>query len=236
MPVLISWSYSYPFDAQTIDSGQEADGVFFFARHLFEARGLFRTSACCEAAANYTFRGILLGYGRHARAGNFPGDWTGNDPPCARDSDLFGREHLNSGVRFSTSKPMLARAFTHALDFWAEILDMDWSIDNSRNCSIQIVDGHRSFFTTPAQAGRAQFPDQPQFQGWIAFNPKLVLSSTEQYAIAVHELGHLHGPPHNPNTASVMYFLHLDGPVSLDAAGLGNVAARHKLWTTHQYR
>lgn len=178
---------------------------------------------------------LFLACSFNAPAVDQPGEWSGNYDPCARHSEVLEPNHMHLGVRFSTSKPMLPTAFTHSLDFWAEILDIDWFIDNSGNCSIQIVDGQRSLFLTPAQAARAQFPDRPQFQGWIAFNPKLVLSSTEQYAIAVHELGHLLGLPHNPSTASVMYFLLLDGLVSLDGADLANVAARHRLRSTHQY-
>src|SRR5262249_25467687 len=115
-----------------------------------------------------------------------------------------------------------------ALNFWATVLEMDWHKENGRNCSIQILAGARSLFQ-PAEAARAQFPDRPAFQGWIAFNPHERLSEDEKFLVAVHELGHLFGLPHNRSARSVMYFACLEGPVFLDAADLAALAIRHKL-------
>jgi hypothetical protein len=56
-----------------------------------------------------------------------------------------------------------------------------------------------------------------------------VLTAGERYTIAVHELGHLLGLPHNPSAKSVMYYLNLDGLILLDTVDLAELCARHKL-------
>jgi hypothetical protein len=164
-------------------------------------------------------------------AGEQPGDWSGNYPPCDQHREVLKQEPKNLGIRFSTSDAALAAAFRRAMNFWATILDMKWYEEDSRNCSILIVDGDRGLFQ-PAEAARAQFPNRPAFQGWIAINRKMVLSESERYLVAVHELGHILGLHHSPNVSSVMYFLRLDGPLFLEADDLAALATRHKLRIT----
>jgi hypothetical protein len=135
---------------------------------------------------------------------------------------------MNLGVRFATSNPSLTAEFARAMSFWASILEMNWHKEDSRACAIQVVDGDLGLFRA-AEAARAQFPGTPAFQGWIAFNPSVSLPANELFLTAVHELGHLLGLPHSANASSVMYFLALDGPVFLDSADLGALAARHRL-------
>jgi hypothetical protein len=163
-------------------------------------------------------------------AGERPGDWSGNYPPCDRHEELLKRQHMTLGIRFSTSNHALAAAFAHALDFWATVVDMEWYEENSQHCAAQVLDGERRLFK-PTEAARAQFPDMPAFQGWIAFNRQADLSAEEQFQIAVHELGHVLGLPHNPHSTSVMFFLRVDGPIVLDESDMKALAARHKLRT-----
>jgi hypothetical protein len=156
------------------------------------------------------------------------GNWSGNYPPCDQHTELLKRGHMNVGVRFSTSNPVLAAEFARAMDFWAAILEMDWHEENSRNCAMQIVDG-RDWLFQHAQVARAQFPEAALFQGWIAFNPRVRSVRSDLFRTAVHEIGHLLGLGHSANASSVMYFLRLDGPLFLDGADLAALAARHKL-------
>ena len=158
-----------------------------------------------------------------------PPNWSGKYPPCNRPSDLLSREHVDLGVRISTSNPALARQFARAMEFWAQVVDLDWRRVDSQDCSIELVDGTPELFDTVGMAARAQFPDRPGFEGWIAFNPGARLTEHEMFVISVHEIGHLLGLPHNPDGSSVMYFLELDQLATLDAADLSALAYRHKL-------
>lgn len=171
---------------------------------------------------------LVMVSGLAAWPGELPGGWSGDHSPCDRHQEVLKREHMNLGVRFSTADAGLAADFARAMDFWAAILDMEWHEEDSRDCSIQIVDGEPGLFPS-AEVARAQFPGRPAFQGWIAFNPKKDLPRSERYLVAVHELGHLLGLAHNPSARSVMYYLCLEGAVLLDAADLAALAAHHRL-------
>ena len=172
---------------------------------------------------------LLVTGGRFCMAEGLPPNWSGDYPPCDRHPDLLSREHTDLGVRISTSSKPLARQFARAMDFWAEILDIDWHEVTSQACSIEVVDGTADLFNSATIAARAQILDRSAFQGWIAFNPGSRLTGHDLFVISVHEIGHLLGLPHNPNGSSVMFFFKLDDSLSLDAADLAALAARHKL-------
>jgi hypothetical protein len=157
-----------------------------------------------------------------------PGDWGGDYGPCDRHGELLKTGRLRLRVRFSISDEHLTRAFTRALKFWATVLDMEWRREDGRECSIHVFIGDAGLFRA-AETARAQFPERSAFQGWIAFNPKVLLSEDEQYLVSVHELGHLFGLPHNPSAQSIMFFLGVPGPLWLNAADIEVLAARHKL-------
>lgn len=162
-----------------------------------------------------------------------PPNWTGDYAPCKRHADLLSREHVNLGVRISTLNVVLARQFERAMDFWTDIVDLDWHEVDSEDCAIELVDGTPQLFDSANPCGclsaRSQFPDRLAFEGWIAFNPRLKFSKQEMFLDSVHEIGHLLGLSHNPSDLSVMYFDELDKSASLDSADLEALAARHKL-------
>jgi len=164
--------------------------------------------------------------------GELSGNWSANNSACEGHSVLLEKGHLNLGVRFSTSNPELVTASARELDFWATVLDMEWHEDTSRGCAIQIIDGHPGLFIR-AQVARGQFPNQSGFQGLIAFNPRISLPASEQFFVAVHELGHLLGLSHNPSASSIMFYLNVDEPFVLDKADLSALAACHKLRVDH---
>jgi Matrixin len=157
-------------------------------------------------------------------------NWDGRYAPCNRHLDLLNPEHVDLGVRVSTSNTVLVRQFAKAMDFWTAVLDLQWHEVDSEECSIQLVDGTPALFDwCTCMSARSQFPDRSGFQGWIAFNPRSKLTKQEMFLDSVHEIGHLLGLPHNPNDLSVMYAFELDKSASLDAADLDALAARHRL-------
>ena len=163
-----------------------------------------------------------------SRAGERTANWSGRYAPCEQRDEILKRGHMNLGVRFSTSDPALAWAFARAMDFWSTVLDLEWHEDDSADCAVQVVEGHRGLFKR-GEAARSQLPDRPAFQGWVAFNREVFLPESEKFLVSVHELGHLLGLRHNPDARSVMFFVRLGGPASLDATDLANLAASHAL-------
>jgi len=155
-------------------------------------------------------------------------NWTGHYTACNQHAELLKHSAMDVGVKFSTSNRELEQQFRLALSFWAEVLEMRWHEDNSPSCSLQLVDGTPEILKSSVVA-RSQFTDWDNFQGWIAFNPSAPLNRTEMYLTAVHEIGHMLGLKHNPNSRSVMYYLDLEGPEYLDAADMALLASRHKI-------
>jgi hypothetical protein len=159
-----------------------------------------------------------------------PSNWTGKYAPCNRHTDLLSPERMDLAVRISTSDTVLAQQFERALDFWTGVLDLEWHEVDSEECSIQLLDGTPSLFDwCTCLSARSQFPDRAEFQGWIAFNPRVKLTKQEMFLDSVHEIGHLLGLAHNANESSVMYSSELPKSTTLNATDLDALAARHKL-------
>jgi hypothetical protein len=140
---------------------------------------------------------------------------------------------VDLGVRISTSNAVLEREFKRAMDFWLQVLDIDWHEVASEDCSIQLVDGTPDVFAfdggCSCASARSQFPGEPGFQGWIAFNPMLASTTGEMFRDSVHEIGHLFGLHHNPDISSVMFFSGFGQDAFLDIGDLKALAAMHKL-------
>ena len=100
-----------------------------------------------------------------------PSNWTGRYAPCGRHDKLLSHNHVDLGVRVSSANPALDRAFLHAMDFWAGVLDMSWHEVSSGDCAIELVDGAKRLFDTPVGAARSEYPDRVGFEGWVAVNP-----------------------------------------------------------------
>jgi len=183
---------------------------------------------CCHRRRLLSATMLCLTIAFTMRAAEPDGAWTGPYPPCDGQAEILKREPMNLGVRFATSNPALKAEFARAMSFWASVLEMSWHEEDSRACAILAVDGDPDLFR-PGEVARAQFPGLPEYQGWIAFNPRVSLPAKELFLTAVHELGHLLGLPHSSNGSSVMYFLALDDAVFLDSADLAALAARHSL-------
>jgi len=163
-------------------------------------------------------------------ASTTPENWTGKYTPCARHGDLLSPIPVDLAVRISTSNVLLAQQFERAMEFWTSVLDVQWHRVETEDCAIQLVDGTPALFNFCAcTSARSQFPDRPDFQGWIAFNPRMKLTKREMFLDSVHEIGHLLGLPHNPSDASIMFYFGLDKAVALDTVDLDNLAARHQL-------
>ena len=161
-------------------------------------------------------------------------NWSGDYPQCSHRSELLKHGPLDLGVRFNTANPVLVQQFRRALDFWANVLDLEWHEDSTGNCSMEVSDGARKLFepTPDNMVARSQFPDRLDFQGWIVFNPRVTLRPSELYRISIHEIGHMLGLQHNSDTRSVMYDIDLECSEILDAADLESLRAHHKLRPT----
>jgi hypothetical protein len=164
-----------------------------------------------------------------------PQNWSGEYPPCNRHLDLVSHQHMDLGVRIATSNAVLARQFARAMEFWGSVLDLEWHEVDSEDCSIQLVDGTTDVFspidTCGCVSARSQIPERLAFEGWVAFNPRVRLTEREMFLVSIHEIGHLLGLQHNASGSSVMFYLGLDDPLSLDLADLQALADRHRLRT-----
>src|SRR5580700_8663754 len=109
---------------------------------------------------------LLLAVAFSVAEAETPANWTADYPPCNRHAELLKQGHMDLGVRLATTNSLLAEQFRRAMDSWARILDLEWHEDDSRNCSIQLIDGERQLFHPAAVVARAQMPDQADFQGW----------------------------------------------------------------------
>jgi hypothetical protein len=157
-------------------------------------------------------------------------NWSGSYSPCSHHADLLNRQHLDLAVRISTSNTVLAEQFAKAMEFWKEVLDLEWHEVDSQDCAIQVVDGTPALFDfCTCLSAKSQLPDRAPFQGWIAFNPRLNLTPNEMFLDSVHEIGHLLGLPHNPSNSSVMFYFGVDKPSSLNVADLETLATQHQL-------
>jgi hypothetical protein len=140
---------------------------------------------------------------------------------------------MDLGVRVSTSNAVLEREFKRAMDFWSQVLDIDWHEVASEDCSIQLVDGTPQVFAfdggCACATARSQFPGKPGFQGLVAFNPMLASTPGEMFRDSVHEIGHLFGLRHNPDISSVMFFFDFGQDASLEITDLKALAAMHRL-------
>jgi hypothetical protein len=173
---------------------------------------------------------LLLSLASLGMAEASPPNWSGRYAPCNRHADLLNPQHLDLAVRMSTSNAVLRQQFATAMDFWTEVLDLEWHEVDSEDCSIQLVDGTPALFNfCLCMSARSQFPDRSDFQGWIAFNPRLKLTKQDMFLDSVHEIGHLLGLPHNPSESSVMFFSGRDKASKLDPTDLDILAARHQL-------
>lgn len=171
--------------------------------------------------------GALAGF---SSAQTLTPNWSGKYAPCHNHADLLNHDHVDLAVRISSANPALAREFRNAMEFWTEVLDLDWHEVDSSDCALQVVDGTPSVFDFSSRlSAKSQLPDRPAFQGWIAFNPRQDLTRQEMFLDSVHEIGHLLGLAHNPNRSSVMFAYERDKAVLLDTADLQALSARHQL-------
>ena len=150
--------------------------------------------------------------------------------PCKNAGELLKHDHMNLGVRFEIRDPEIVREFEHALNFWSQILDMEWHNDPASTCSIDLIEGTPDFINGAVEV-RAQesIARGIQSSGIVAIDSTYKLSAAEWYAIAVHELGHLFGLHHNSDVNSVMYYMSVSGNQALDASDITALSAVHRM-------
>lgn len=161
-------------------------------------------------------------------------NWTGPYERCVNSGELRKIAHLSIGVRYDVPDPLIVEQFHRAFNFWANVLDADFYDEPSASCALAVVQGTEDVLRG-FEVASTQFPDRPNFEGWIAVDPKANSYLTDGEAVAAwaHEIGHLLGLKHNPAPRSLMYYIDV-GPASiLDAFDLRALAQLHSLRWTH---
>jgi hypothetical protein len=149
---------------------------------------------------------------------------------AAQYDNLRSRVLGNIGVKIFVNRAW-ANAFRRALKFWNSVLLVNFHEERSLNaCSIRIVSGSPEILNNAILA-RSQLIGRVNFRGKIAVSPRSAkeMNSAAIYATAVHELGHMLGLKHNPNSRSIMYFLDVDGDQCLDREDILELSAHHEL-------
>lgn len=157
-------------------------------------------------------------------------NWTSSDAPCANFEDMRKPVIGDIGVEIDAADPW-ADGFRQALRFWNTVLMANLhEEDNLNACSVRIIDGDPSIVNRTV-AARSQITDWANFRGKIAVSRAAAkdMNSSEIYASAVHELGHMLGLKHNASSRSVMYFLDLSGTEVLDRNDILELSRRHAL-------
>jgi hypothetical protein len=157
-------------------------------------------------------------------------NWTSAHAPCAKYDYLRNSVLGNVGVKIDVNGDW-ADAFRRALRFWNTALAVNFYENNNLSaCTIRIVAGGADILNH-ATVARSQVVEWTNFRGKIAVSERAgnEMSSSELYAAAVHELGHMLGLKHNASRHSVMYFLDIDGTEILDSKDIRDLGAHHKL-------
>jgi len=184
------------------------------------------------------FSGVLtvwLGYApqittRHRVPEKPQTNWTSADAPCARFDEIRNPVLGDIGVKIDATGPW-ADGFRRALVFWNGVLAANFHEETNLNtCTVRIIDGGPDILNKVIVA-RSQLPEKDNFRGEIAVSPGAAkaMNSSELYAAAVHEIGHMLGLKHNASSRSVMYFLDVTGSEVLDSKDISSLGAHHKL-------
>lgn len=158
-------------------------------------------------------------------------NWTGPYSACMNSKELTKTGHMRVGVRYDLSNAVIVKQFHRAFDFWATVLDADFFDEPSASCAIAIVTGTEATLYGGTVVARSQLPDRPNFNGWIAIDPRAntYLEQSEAVAIWIHEIGHLLGLKHSRSAGSLMYYIDVDAHSRLEAADLRALASLHTL-------
>lgn len=158
-------------------------------------------------------------------------NWTGPYNACLNSHELRKAGHMRVGVRYDISNAIIVEQFHQAFDFWATVLDAEFFDEPSASCAIAVVTGTNEILHGRMVVARSQLPDRPNFNGWIAIDPRAnaYLEQSEAVAIWIHEIGHLLGLKHSRSAGSLMYYIDVDAHSRLEAADLRALASLHTL-------
>jgi hypothetical protein len=147
---------------------------------------------------------------------------------CDNHAELQKSGHMNIGVRIGVRDKRLVKQVRKAMDFWQNLLDLEFYEAKGTDCALAIEDAAPGLLPETGDIARAHLPTQDNFQGWIVLDPNMRNYATEDesFSAVAHELGHIFGLQHNPSVFSLMYYLDFEGSF-LDQNDLRVLAILH---------
>lgn len=135
--------------------------------------------------------------------------------------ELVSTDRLNVPVHLGITDPEHLRAFSHAMKFWQQFLDLTWYPTDRDNCAIDV-----ELMATPGNVGESHLT-----KGILALSDTYEFTYHNLVLTYEHELGHFWGlDDEYKKKDTVMWWSDEDGiPELINASELAELAGDHRL-------